>query len=648
MTSTTVFDAADGTPESASAKPEIDGPPTRLAHQPALDGLRAIAVLGVLLFHDQTRIAGTYGTGGFLGVDIFFVLSGFLITSLLVFEFRREGRVALRSFWGRRFRRLYPALCIAMVLVAVYAVLATPAQREAVKGDAIFSLLYIQNWHIIWAHSGLSPLDHVWSLSVEEQWYLVWPVVVFFVLRRSTKFKRAAIVPFVAAIGASVYAMSHFFSKTNITHSYNGTDTRAQELLVGAALAFVLLNIRRVPSTARTRWALECLGWAGAAFVAYQLMTAHTRDAFLYRGGFLLVCVATAAIIAAVMQVDGPLRRVLSTSVLVRIGLISYGLYLYQNVLFNLLTPARMHVSGVRLFGIRVAVTIAFSLVSYQLIERPIRMGMSSGRRRRLMIGSVAVALAASLLIVLSVSTAVPPSLASDATLTFLGRVRQSAPRSSVRVLVLGESLPFALRSGTAQVASATRLTGATFGTYGCGLMAGMVVVGGVRLKSPSYCGGTLPAYDSVLSAFAPNVVVLTVGDAEVYDRVVAGAYLSPGSQRWAAAFDRSLSDVQRMVRSHGGSLAIATHPCPAVPVAGPLGRLQGDPARLHAVNSVLRSFAAAQHLRLVDLATLMCPNGQPAVRIGGVVAETPKGLAPAAQVAIWRYIVARVVTTSS
>ncbi|HEY1737252.1 MAG TPA: acyltransferase [Acidimicrobiia bacterium] len=640
-----------------AAEASDDGSRRRLRYEPALDGIRAIAVAGVLLFHDPVRIAGTWGRGGFLGVDIFFVLSGYLITSLLLFERKRNGRVNLGSFWVRRVRRLYPALAVAMALIAVYAVLATPIDRRFLKTDALFSLIYVQNWHTIWSGEPLSPLSHVWSLSVEEQWYLVWPLALGLLLRVRKHALAVSLSVLTAGTLVSAYLMSRYFSAFDTARSYNGTDTRAQELLIGAILAFLLTRVpEEVP--ARLRWIVEPAAWVGAAFVAYELMAARTTDVFLYRGGFLLLCVAVAAVISLVTLYDSPMRRLLSAKWLVGLGLISYGVYLYGNILFSLFDEQRVHLSGVRLFALRAAITLVFATLSYRLIERPIRDGSRARAakpvdgagvaRRRLPLRAMGVGLVlvASLAVIipLHASNGVAPALLNEPTVAYLAQARAATAPGARRVLLLGESTAYALSSGSRAAGPPSALTAATYSTYSCGLLPGTLVAGGVALGYAPYCSGWLDAYRTVVSTFQPNVIVLAVGDVEVYDRDAGTVRVAAGSAAWEADFDGALSAIETLAHQNGAKLMIATHACPGVSSGIPiLDKVQDDPSRINAVNSALDRFAAARGLPIVDLASAMCPAGHPASQLAGTPLYSKTGFAPGGANAVWRFIWSRV-----
>jgi peptidoglycan/LPS O-acetylase OafA/YrhL len=232
-----------------------------LPQYPGLDGLRALAVVAVLLYHGGVSWSG----GGFLGVEMFFVLSGFLITSLLVAEWGRSGAIALRAFWARRARRLLPALFALVAAIGVYYALAGPTKAiPGLQGDGIATLLYISNWHQVaagtnyFAASGpVSPLQHTWSLAIEEQFYLLWPVLVLAVLgfarRRGATQRRSLQVllglSLTGAVAAAVEMALLFDSGRGLDRVYYGTDTRATGLLLGASLA-IALAIRQRPNPA--------------------------------------------------------------------------------------------------------------------------------------------------------------------------------------------------------------------------------------------------------------------------------------------------------------------------------------------------------------------------------------------------------------
>ena len=352
-----------------------------LGYQPALDGLRAVAVLAVLLYHSGLP----WAQGGFLGVDVFFALSGFLITSLLLREWDRWSQLDLLAFWGRRARRLLPALLLVILAVAAYARAVVPTgSGQAIRGDGIASLFYVVNWRFVVQgqsyfdqYAEPSPLKHTWSLAIEEQFYLFFPLVLLLLLawlgRRWARLGVAFVIG--ALLSAGLMAVL-YVPATDPSRVYYGTDTRVQTLLVGAALAAVLPAMQRRPRLgSTTSW----LGLAAAVGLAAAFVRIGDTDPRMYRGGFLVVAVLSTVVIAAVILGRGPLRWVLERPLMVRIGVISYGVYLWHWPVFIWLNPDRTSLTGTSLLLLRLLVTFTAATLSYELVEQPIRSG-SFGR----------------------------------------------------------------------------------------------------------------------------------------------------------------------------------------------------------------------------------------------------------------------------
>src|ERR1700744_1886505 len=368
-------------------------PHVALPQYPGLDGLRALAVVAVLLYHGGVSWSG----GGFLGVDMFFVLPGFLIPSLLVAEWGRSGAIALRAFWARRARRLLPALFALVAAIGVYYALAGPTKAiPGLQGDGIATLLYISNWHQVaagtnyFAASGpVSPLQHTWSLAIEEQFYLLWPLLVLAVLglarRRGATERRSLQVllglSLTGALAAAVEMALLFNSGRGLDRVYYGTDTRATGLLLGASLA-IALAIGRRPNPAEraaqpappapgpsARWARQALGAAGLLLLpvlAAAIVLADGDDAWLYPFGMIDTDAVMAVLIAAVViQPRSIAARLLAVAPLRSVGKISYGLYLWHFPLFLWLDEASTGRRGAALLALRLGVTLAVSLVSY-------------------------------------------------------------------------------------------------------------------------------------------------------------------------------------------------------------------------------------------------------------------------------------------
>ena len=291
-------------------------PHVSLPHLSGLDGLRGLAVLAVILYHGGV----SWAPGGLLGVELFFVLSGFLITSLLVAEWTRSATIALRGFWARRARRLLPALFVLVLAIGVYYALGGPTQAVPdLESDGISTLLYFNNWHQIangtnyFAASGpISPLQHTWSLAIEEQFYVVWPLVVLGVLalarRRGASGRRSLQILLgltVAGALASAVDMALLFGgRHGLDRVYYGTDTRAAGLLIGASLAIAVTLHRRRPGPTRrpamTPARRRLLG--GAAVVALAAIAAPALDQPIHRVG--AVAAASDPLLASLRSLD--------------------------------------------------------------------------------------------------------------------------------------------------------------------------------------------------------------------------------------------------------------------------------------------------------------------------------------------------------
>jgi peptidoglycan/LPS O-acetylase OafA/YrhL len=413
-------------PEAVPATRRAPDPSPKFEYQPALDGLRALAVLGVLLYHAGV----SWAPGGFLGVDAFFVLSGFLITSLLVDEWRKRGRIDFRAFWARRARRLLPALVLVVIAVGVYALfVARPDELERIRGDTFGSLLYVANWRQLFESSYFaqlstpSPLRHTWSLGIEEQWYLVWPLALVLVLRVTAGRRWAVIgVTTALAIGSAVLMAVLFDPGGDPSRVYYGTDTRAQALLLGAALAVLLARPRQRSRRRRRRPAsgaasligLECVGIVAVVYLGWLWTHVADTSTWLYTGGFLIEGLAVAALIAAATRPYSPiLGPVLSLAPLRAIGWISYGLYLWHWPVYVYLTPARTGLDDAQLLVVRLAVTFALALASYRLVEQPIRHGTMS-RPRTVALASCLGVTAAVAIVAVALSTGGTVSTVSD------------------------------------------------------------------------------------------------------------------------------------------------------------------------------------------------------------------------------------------
>jgi peptidoglycan/LPS O-acetylase OafA/YrhL/lysophospholipase L1-like esterase len=378
----------------------------RLPYLPGLDGLRALAVIAVLLYHAELR----WIPGGFLGVEVFFVISGYLITALLLAEHRQRGRVDLKAFWLRRARRLLPALYLLLVVTLAFAVVFLPEEVARLRNDAAAAFAYVTNWYLVVNNESYfetvgrpSLLLHLWSLAVEEQFYVLWPplfVVGIMLLRRYT-----LLVALAGAAGSALLMATLYQPDVDPSRIYYGTDTRATGLLLGAALAFVwaprrgtdltlmrrfaAARRRRLRHTGRQRQFRARWGWTGpllldvvglaalSGLVSFCILLDQYQP-FLYQGGLALVALATVVVIMVTVHPHTRLGAgLLGRWPLRWIGLRSYGIYLWHWPVFMVTRPELdVLITGTPLLILRLAATLVLADLSYRFVETPIRRGV--------------------------------------------------------------------------------------------------------------------------------------------------------------------------------------------------------------------------------------------------------------------------------
>jgi peptidoglycan/LPS O-acetylase OafA/YrhL len=603
--------------------------PAWFEHVPALDGLRACAVLAVLLYHSGEP----WARGGYLGVDMFFVLSGFLITSMLVTEWHRTGTIRLGAFWARRARRLLPALGVVILGVACYSlVFAGTDELSRIRADGLATIGYVANWRFVLSgqsyfdqFSQPSPFRHMWSLAIEEQFYLVWPVIVLGVLWWRRSLRALFGITVIAAIGSATLMALLYDSHHDPSRVYYGTDTRAQAVLVGAAAGIFLLG-RPPIRDLRGRVLLAMVGCSGALFTLWLWWNASETSSVMYRGGFLAAALAVVAVIALVSDpTPNLLGTLLSWRPLRWVGAISYGLYLWHWPLYLTLTPGRVGLDGTPLLALRLAVTFAFAAASYCAIEMPIRRGVFPAPAR--WVASPAIALL--VVVVLFGSTMGATSsvdLSHAPALAPVPAVKHddAATTAPVRVLVQGDSVAWFLGAAMVQDQSKNGLVVWNRARWGCSLGFGTSSrVGPAEGSGP--CADWHEVFKSEVDKFRPDVVVLLSNVFDIFDRTVDGRTMKFGSAALDDYYRRLLSQASRILASHGARVLFLESPHP----------LQSDSLwetnpewaqdqswRTQHFNELLRSVAGTEQgtTSTIDLVPFVCPQDPCPASVDGLV----------------------------
>lgn len=681
----------------------------RLRYEPALDGVRAVAVVAVLLFHGGF----SWATGGFLGVSVFFTLSGFLITSLLIAEHSSSGTIALGSFWGRRLRRLMPASLVCVAGVAVLLVAGELPRTATTRGDLWGALADVANWRFYFSGQSYaqlfatpSPLQHFWSLAIEEQFYVVLPLLVWVVLVRA-RWSRASLALLLVTAWLASAASSVLLGGRDPDLVYQATFTRAAELLTGAlaALAVRALADRRGERAPHRGVAAgtAALGVAAVAGLAWLTATSDQNDRWLYRGGFAAFSLLSLALVMAARQ-PGPLRAVLGLAPLAWIGRISYGIYLYHWPIFLLLSPQRTGLDRAPLFAGRAAVTLAVAVVSFYVIEQPVRRERVVHGARAWALAPVSVATLALAVTAVSpgttaawasqpgepdvrvlavrgladvraasASSAGPSSPATEATTP--GRAAASAPGPAttvagpsdaatapaattataparpVRILLAGDSTANAFAPGLSDWAQSSGLAQVDLGAVkvGCGYVRdGKDKLGPKPRDIVPTCGDIVAHLDQAASASGADVAIVVDGPWEVTDHQAPGdTWRSPGDPTFDARLSDALGKATDALLAHVPLVVWTTSPVihPGWGFATP--DPAWEPERMAVLNRIIANVAADRPGRVVvvDYGTWL--NGQPA---GMDAAFRPDGvhLSPEAARTVADWLGPQVVAVSS
>ena len=632
---------------------EVAAADGRLPYLPALDGLRTWALLAVLLDHAGVPAV----VGGHFGVTVFFVLSGFLITALLLQEHARSGRIDLTAFWSRRARRLVPATLVFFVLTVLYLIYLATAYPSTIVGDGIASLTWVANWRFV--SSGRSygdlfvdptPFAHLWSLAVEEQFYLVLPILLVLLLgsRRLARPGRIALVLGGIVVASSALMWLTYTPESGPVRQYYGTDTRVAELAVGALVAAILVHgtgLRSMPG--RVRSLVSIAGAVAILGIVGAMLTLSTTSHLTYRGGLLVVALLAALVVVACTAHDSLPARVLSRWPLPQLGKATYGAYLFHWPV--VLATASMPDTVGRL-ALRIVATWALALASYALVERPIRTAAFPP-----FVGGIvwigASASAAALLVVVT-TFATPRELLSPIEVALgpaeppyrgsrpaIDLVAPGAVDQPLRVAVVGDSLAqnlaealhrWAAQQGDVLVYDLS-LPGCTIGRGGSRRYAD-----GAPATTNDVClwwEDPMNKRSVYLQQFDPDVVLIQDALNNVPDRMPRGwtDFRTVGDRRldrWLVAEYRAAANV---FAANGAAVVLADAVCADWTQ---LEHWQGIPdldQRVHALNRVYRSLGPA--ITIAPLAEQVCREGTFVSTVEGVEGARPDGfhLAPAA-----------------
>ncbi len=576
----------------------------------AFDGMRGIGLVAVLLYHGGYTIL----PGAYFSISMFFTLSGFLITMLILREFANTQRIGLSSFWLRRARRLLPAAAFTLIAILLFRGFFTTIDPSRLRGDVVAGLAYVENWWLIHTNQAYgaifaegSPVQHFWSLAIEEQYYLVFPLVIaglFKLLRRNL---------WVALVLAGLMALSFLQAahlSSQLDRVYYGTDTRASEILFGIVAAFLVTRFDR-ERTARARHTIDVIGVIAIGGMAWLWSTVDLHDPFVFRGGTLLNSFLTSVVIVAGLQ-TGIVARVLNMAPWRRFGSISYGVYLVHWPIFLILNPSRLGMDHNSTFVVRVTVTLVMAIGMYWLFENPIRRNtMLTGRPFFAVIAAgtaavvgIAIAMPNSDASVLDLSTASPVS----GQLTALEGMPRVA--GDHRVMVIGDSMSWSVFVGLEDWGKTHDVQFGRYSALGCGV-GGPGTLNYLGLVRPTFpdCAQWKQDIPQAVRAFKPDTVLVVVALADISPRKFPGGkFRSIGDPVYDSRLTQQVQATARTLTSTGAHVRWATFPHVNIPYnAGGTGTppfVENNPKRIDELNAlVANALRDIPNASMVDLA---------------------------------------------
>ena len=598
-------------------------------YRPALDGVRCVAVIAVLVYHLDPR----WLPGGFLGVDVFFALSGYLITTLLILERERHGRISVTSFWSRRARRLLPAALVVIAAVSVWLHSQQEFIRAARRGDLLATLADVANWRLIASGQSYfetfataSPLRHFWSLAIEEQFYLVWPIACVLLLRSNRL--RTLTTACIGGIFLSAVWCGVVFDASNPSRAYYGTDTRVHQLLIGALLAAGLAHRRRI---GRPIHVSDRVVVGGVILLVAAMFTVHDQWSGYYRGGSVAVALVTVSIIAGIEAAPcGLVARLVGNPSAAAVGRVSYGLYLWHWPIYVWMSLGTWGLAaGWQISIARLAVTAAVTVASYRYIERPIRdprtrVLQSLKRPVPVVAGSFsAIGLVVVLTLTMTWGAQLPPWAGGAQLDRFAGRVSPT----SLRVVIVGDSVASSFAPALADVANNIDWELFNASEPGCPI-TGLTQVDAddAILPQAADCASIVPDLHRQVVEFAPDVVLWHDLQSTMALKTADGRTVAAGSDEWARrtleAWQRELDEYWRA----GSEVVVILPPLRSQDTptggCGPSQRcqdIQAQDQRIRTLTLELLERNAGRVHRL-ELDARLCPNGYPCpVEIDGI-----------------------------
>ena len=603
-----------------------------MGYEPSLDGIRAFSVIAVMLYHADIA----WLPGGFLGVEVFFVVSGFLITSLLIEERESTRSIDLKQFWIRRARRLLPALVVMLSATAVYVAFFAKDSAPDFRRDVLPSLGYFSNWWQIYAvdtpyfaASSLPVLRHLWSLAVEEQWYLIWPLLFTVVFGAKWMRPRISGALLITCSAAIMFTTALRFVQDNETRTnflYLSTITRSSGLLLGAAVAMLWRPWRKnsLPSWWRSSIS-DAFAITSIAVIGVLMATVHVADQRLYQSGLAATTVASAVIVAVVMRPNGLfVKKFFSQDLFVEIGRRSYGLYLWHWPIF---VVAHARDSSNRL-AVALALTIIINEFVYQFVEIPTRHGalgnwwhnrpQLSAKHRRLPV-FIAAVVVASLGIIgvkvvgieardLSIDTstanvifAVPTTVASASSLPAASTTTTTIAKLPRRLVIVGDSQAHSLAINKPSGIEKTFVV--TDGSIdGCGIYDRGVGVGGTNgnfRRNFANCVGFEKSWTKSATKAQADVALVVLGAWEVLDLKINSFTLVVNTPPADTMFRTQMKRGIDALRATGATVALLEVACmrPVDSKGGPVPALpqRGDDTRTRHLNDLLREIAAPE-----------------------------------------------------